>query len=68
MTQHLARCEALRAASPLNLPCANGLARLTNPFMRCDEPAQADAAHAHSAGGNDPIEVLATRREQSNDR
>ena len=63
MTQHLARCEALRAAGQPDLPSVSGLARQTNPFMRCDEPALAGAAHAHGAGGNDLIEVLAALRE-----
>ena len=69
VTQHLARCEALRAASPPQLPSANGLERQINPFERCDEPAPADTAHAHGAGSNDPIEVLAAWREwKNNDR
>jgi len=66
VTQQLARCEALRAAGQLNLSCANGLARQTNPFKRCDGPASADAAHAHGARGNDLIEVLAVWRERKN--
>jgi hydroxyacylglutathione hydrolase len=66
VTQHLAHCQALRAAGQPTLPSTIGLERQINPFMRCAEPALADTAQAHGAGSDDPIEVFATLREWKN--
>lgn len=66
VTTHQAHCEALRAAGQPTLPSTIGLERRINPFMRCDLPTLAAAAHAQGATSEDPVAVFAALREWKN--
>lgn len=66
LVEHTGHCQALRAAGHPTLPSTIALERQINPFMRCSEPALAEAALAHGAASNDPVEVFAALREWKN--
>lgn len=66
VSQHIAHCQALRDAGRPTLPSSIALERRINPFLRCAEPALADAARAHGAMSDDPAEVFAALREWKN--
>ena len=62
------RCEALRRQGTPTLPSTIAVERDVNPFMRCDVPAVAAAAHAHDAAAraDDPVAVRGALREWKN--
>lgn len=67
ITHRLEHVRALRAADRPSLPSTIREERLTNPFLRCDEPeviATAEAYAGHRLEG--PIEVFATLRAWKN--
>ncbi|HEX5687601.1 MAG TPA: hydroxyacylglutathione hydrolase C-terminal domain-containing protein [Ideonella sp.] len=66
MTQHVARCDALRAAGRSTSRSIVGPGQPINPVMCCGEPAPADAAHAHGAGSKDLVEALTALRQWKN--
>lgn len=70
---HWVQAQALRAAGQPTLPSHVALERAINPFLRCAEPAVAEAAQrwAESQGepvpdAHDPVAVFATLREWKN--
>lgn len=59
--------RALLAAGRPSLPSTIGEERLTNPFLRCSEPAIVAAAEAHARRrASDEVEVFAILREWKN--
>jgi len=62
VSAHLAHCERLRAGRLPTLPSSIGQELRINPFLRCDQPAVAQAARAHGAGSDDGLDVLAALR------
>jgi hydroxyacylglutathione hydrolase len=66
LAEHAGRCQALRAEGRPTLPSTIALEREINPFLRCAEPALAEAARAHGAATDDPVEVFAALREWKN--
>ena len=67
ITVYTAECEAMRAEGRPTLPSAIGRERRINPFMRCAEPAVAEAALAHGAASRDGNDVLAALRTWKNE-
>lgn len=67
ITDHLARCEDLRARGEPTVPSPMGRERRINPFLRVAEPAVVDAAAAHGASGRGGGEVLAAIRTWKNE-
>jgi hydroxyacylglutathione hydrolase len=63
---YLAQCEAKRRQELPTLPSTIGVERQINPFLRCDQPALADAAREHGATSNDPVSVFAALRQWKN--
>lgn len=66
---HGERCAALRAAGLPTLPSSIEVERHINPFLRCTQPAVAQAARAHDAAlppAATGAEVLAVLREWKN--
>lgn len=63
-------CEAERAAGRPTLPGAIGNELRINPFLRCADPALADAARRHAPlklpAAPSPVDVFATLREWKN--
>jgi hydroxyacylglutathione hydrolase len=66
LVDELARCEALRARSQPTLPSSVGRERLTNPFLRCDQPAVIAAARHAGAASAAPVDVFAALRAWKN--
>jgi hydroxyacylglutathione hydrolase len=66
LAEHAGYCQALRAEGRPTLPSTIALEREINPFMRCAEPALSEAARAHGAATDDPVEVFAALREWKN--
>ncbi len=66
VVDELARCEALRARSQPTLPSSIGRERLTNPFLRCDQPAVIAAACQAGAASAAPVDVFAALRAWKN--
>jgi hydroxyacylglutathione hydrolase len=66
VVDELARCEALRARSLPTLPSSIGRERLTNPFLRCDQPAVIAAARHAGAASAAPVDVFAALRAWKN--
>lgn len=71
VTEHIRRCQALRAAGQATLPSSIGTELRINPFLRCSEPAVVAAARAqrkpgHSDNQQDAVAVLAALREWKN--
>lgn len=64
--QHMATCMQLRSQQRPTVPSQIGLERLINPFMRCDQPQVAQAAHAHGASDSSPAAVLGALRQWKN--
>jgi len=62
LAAHLAHCERLRASHLPTLPTSIGQELRINPFLRCDQPAVAQAARAHGAGSDDGQDVLTALR------
>ena len=67
ITKHIDTCKALRAQGKPTVPAPIGRERRINPFLRCAEPAVADAAVAHGASGRSGSEVLAAIRVWKNE-
>jgi len=60
-------CEAQRAALQPTLPARLGRERLINPFLRCAEPAVAQAAQQHGASSPGTVDVFAALRQWKNE-
>lgn len=63
---HLETCGRLREAGVPTLPSTIGLEKAINPFLRCREPAVAQAAAGRGAKPSDPVAVFAALREWKN--
>ena len=66
LIEELARCEALRADDLPTLPSTVARERLTNPFLRCNDPAVIAAARHAGAASAAPVDVFATLRAWKN--
>jgi len=64
--EHVAWCEAQRAAGRPTLPSRIERERRINPFLRCDVPAVIEAARAHGAADASGPAVFAALREWKN--
>ena len=64
VVEHLDRCLALRARDEPTLPSSIKQERLINPFLRCQDPAVANAARRRAAVGHamDDVAVFAALR------
>ncbi|MDX9842157.1 MAG: hydroxyacylglutathione hydrolase [Aquabacterium sp.] len=62
LAQHVAHCEALRAAGLPTLPTTLATELAINPFLRCTEAAVQSAARAHDAADTAPASVFAALR------
>lgn len=58
----LHKVSAMRAAGLATVPLLLGEEKLTNPFLRCDQPAVIAAARAHGATDDAPVAVFAALR------
>jgi len=58
----LQKVSAMRAAGLATVPLLLGEEKLTNPFLRCDQPAVIAAARAHGATDETPVAVFAALR------
>lgn len=63
---HAAHCRDLRAAGRPTLPSSLDVERQINPFLRCREPAVADAARRAGAPDTGAVAVFAALREWKN--
>jgi len=52
----------MRAAGLATVPLLLGEEKLTNPFLRCDQPEVIAAARAHGATDDTPVAVFAALR------
>jgi hydroxyacylglutathione hydrolase len=67
VADYTAWCEAERAAGRPTLPSTLAREAEVNPFLRCSEPAVADAAAAHGAADRSGVAVLAALRTWKNE-
>jgi len=56
------KVAGLRGAGLSSVPSTLAEEKATNPFLRCHEGAVIEAAQAHGAGGESPVEVFAAIR------
>jgi hydroxyacylglutathione hydrolase len=66
VSEHLRRCQELRARGKFTLPSTIDLERRINPFLRSSVPEVADAAVLQGAPDRSEVTVFATLREWKN--